>query len=35
MTVKERGRKIVSREEMERKAEDGQREGAERTRIGL
>lgn len=35
MTVEEGGSQIVSGGEMERKAEDGQREGADRTRIGL
>lgn len=35
MTVEEGGSKIVSGGETKRKAEDGQREGADRTRIGL
>lgn len=35
MTMEGGGSEIVSREEMERKAEDEQGEGADRTRIGL
>lgn len=35
MTAEEGGSQIVSRGETERKAEDGQGEGADRTRIGL
>lgn len=35
MTVEEGGSEIVGRGETERKAKDGQGEGADRTRIGL